>query len=128
MLPCLVGAKRGDAAMTYSSHEFEDRLSRIERARKNAPRVGSAMRIDRDGYVVIGQMRPSINIPWFGLATMVAAFFLCKGIVVFNWGPDFYTQNTPFARSGTFIEEVVSSAMGEDAISAWVAEQLKEVF
>ncbi len=112
--------------MSESYAEFHDRLARIYRKQEKTGRMGrEAVVIDRGGYVIVRGAGRRRGIPWAGLFTITVSFFVIKGILMSQYGPDFYSQNIVRLSGGSTVEKAAAWTMGPDPVSRWVATQIK---
>lgn len=115
--------------MSESYAEFHDRLANIYRKQAKTGRVGrKSVIVTRDGYVVVKGKSRRRPIPWMGLGMIAVAFFGIKGLLIAQFGPDFYAQEVARLSDASVVEQVASYAMRPDPVSRWVALQLKSVF
>lgn len=114
--------------MSESQAEFHDRLARIYRDQaKTGRRSRKSVVIDRDGYVIVRGAGRRRSFPWAGVSMLVVGFFAMKGLMIAQFGPDFYAQNVARLGAGTVVEQAASWTMQPDTVSLWVAAQLKEL-
>ncbi|TCL08678.1 hypothetical protein BXY66_0716 [Shimia isoporae] len=115
--------------MSESYAEFHDRLAKIYRQQAKTGRVGrKAVAIDRNGYVIVKGKANRRSFPWSGLMMVAVAFFAIKGIMIAQFGPDFYSQHVARMADASAAEQVMSWTMSPDPVSRWVATQVKSVF
>ena len=112
--------------MSESNAEFHDRLARIYRKQEKTGRVGrESVAIDRNGYVIVRGAGRRRGFPWAGMFTIVVSFFMIKGILMSQYGPDFYSQNVVRLSGGTTVEKAAAWTMAPDPVSRWIATQIK---
>ncbi|KPA20122.1 hypothetical protein shim_36200 [Shimia sp. SK013] len=115
--------------MSESYAEFHDRLAKIYRQQAKTGRLGrKAVAIDRSGYVIVKGKANRRSFPWTGLMMVMVAFFAIKGVMIAQFGPDFYSQNVARMADASVAEQAAAWTMSPDPISRWVALQLKSVF
>ncbi|GAA6182586.1 MULTISPECIES: hypothetical protein [unclassified Shimia] len=115
--------------MSESQAEFHDRLAQIYRKQAKTGRIArKSVSIDRNGYVIVRGAGRRRSIPWTGLLMVVTTFFLIKGAMMAQWGPDFSSVRVARLSSGTPIEQVAAWTMRPDPVSQWVATQVKTYF
>ncbi|SMP25292.1 hypothetical protein [Shimia sagamensis] len=111
--------------MSESYAEFHDRLARIYRKQSKTGRVGrESVVINRNGYMIVKGAGRRRGIPWAGLFTVVVSFFMIKGILMSQYGPDFYSQDVVRLSGGTSVEKAAAWTMSPDPVSRWISTQL----
>ena len=112
--------------MSESYAEFHDRLAKIYRQQEKTGRVGrKAVKIDRDGYVIVKGAGRRRAFPWMGVTMIAIAFFGVKGMMISQFGPDFYSQHVARMADASKVEQVAAWTMRADPVSRWVAMQIK---
>ncbi len=112
--------------MSESNAEFHERLARIYRKEAKSGRLGrQSIAINRDGYVIVRGAGRRRGFPWSGLMLLVAGFFIIKGVLMSQFGPDFYVQNVARLDAGTAVEKAAAFTLRPDPMSRWVAHQIK---
>lgn len=112
--------------MSETHAEFHERIARIYRDQESAVRpTRKSIAIDRDGYVIVRGAARRRPVPWSGLIMVVVAFFGLKGVMMSQFGPDYYGQNVFRLSEGTTVERFAAWTMRPDPMSRWVALQIK---
>ncbi len=115
--------------MSESYAEFHDRLAKIYRQQAKTGRVGrKSVAVTRDGYLIVKGKGRRRGIPFAGLAMIAVAFFGIKGMLIAQFGPDFYAQEVTRLSEATKVEQAAAFTMRPDPVSRWVALQIKTVF
>ncbi|WP_127114914.1 hypothetical protein [Shimia sediminis] len=117
--------------MSDSYNEFQDRVARIYSAQGNKSLLRKNTRAvyvqGQDGYTVIRGREPRRPFPWSGLVLLLVAFFMVKGAIMANMGPEFYTREVAQLEPTTVLEHFRVWTMGADPVSSWVAQILKSL-
>ncbi|MBO9474163.1 hypothetical protein J7413_11495 [Shimia sp. R10_1] len=112
--------------MSESNAEFHERLARIYRQQAEAgPKAREAVVVDRNGYIIVRGAGRRRSIPWHGLGMVVMSFFVIKGLMMSQLGPDFYSQDVARLSGGSAIEKAAAWTMRPDPVSRWIAMQIK---
>ena len=115
--------------MSESYAEFHDRLAKIYRKQAKTGRKGrETVVVTRNGYVVVKGKANRRSFPWMGVTMIAVAFFGVKGLLIAQFGPDFYAQEVSRMADASTVEQVASFTMRPDPVSRWVALQLKTIF
>ena len=64
------------------------------------------------------------GIPWAGLFIVVVSFFMIKGILMSQYGPDFYSQDVVRLSGGTTVEKAAAWTMSPYPVSRWISTQI----
>ncbi|MGR3712795.1 MAG: hypothetical protein ACU0A6_06720 [Shimia sp.] len=108
--------------MSESYAEFHDRLAKIYRQQAKTGRIGrKAIAIDRNGYVIVKGKGRRRSFPWTGLTMVAIAFFGVKGLMMAQFGPDFYSQHVARLADASVVEQAAAWTMQPDPVSRWVA-------
>ncbi|MBO9400184.1 hypothetical protein [Shimia sp. R9_3] len=108
--------------MSESNAEFHERLARIYRNQAEAgPKAREAVAIDRNGYVIVRGAGRRRTIPWHGLSMVAVSFFVIKGLMMSQLGPDFYSQDVARLSGGNAVEKAAAWTMRPDPVSRWIA-------
>jgi len=76
---------------------------------------------DEDGVIVLTCERPEAGITFGGLAVVVAAFLVFKGVIIGHLGPDVHAAAIDTLRHGSLVERAGAFLMWPDAVSLAVA-------
>lgn len=111
--------------MSDSYAEFHDRLARIYRKQAKTGRVArESVLINRNGYMIVKGAGRRRRFPWAGLFTVVVSFFMMKGFMMSQFGPDFYSQDIVRLSGGSTVEKAAAWTIAPDPVSRWISTQL----
>lgn len=114
--------------MSDSYTEFQERVARVYKTQEKKSLFRKKSRAvyvqGQDGYTVIRGRAARRPLPWSGVALILIAFFMVKGAVMANVGPEFYAQDVAKLEQNTVLEEFRVWTMGPDPVSTWIAKIL----
>lgn len=106
--------------------EFDQRLRRLTRKHR-AMAGGYVTRMRPDGLIVAQPRRAQARISGRSVILFILAFFLFKGFLIANLGPETYGERVGRLRTGTPVEQAGALVMQADPASAWISEQIGPV-
>ena len=117
--------------MNDSYYEFQERIARVYEAQGEKPLTRKNTRAvyveGQDGYTVIHGRVGRRPFPWSGFLLLLIAFFMVKGAIMVNMGPEFYTREVAQLEPTTVLEYFRVWTMGPDPVSSFVAQILSSL-
>lgn len=102
-------------------HNFEQRVSRINKRKRKLARNGSDLVVDNDGLISARAKRRSPRFPWRGVFLTFAVFIGLKGMLLAHLGPVTYDSRVAKLDEGTVFEQAGAFAMKADPVTKWAA-------
>lgn len=112
--------------MVDSQIQFDRRVQRLEKKHQAMSR-GYTARMRKDGLIVLKPRRARPGISLRSVVLFAVAFFVFKGFLLANLGPESYGERINRLNSGTPVEVAGAWIMQPDPVTVFVADQMGPV-
>lgn len=109
--------------MDHFDGDFERRRKKLI-SKHSEMAHGYGYRMNKDGLLVVKPQRSSPRLSWRAVVLFLLAFWLFKGFVIANLGPETYNERVTKLSEGAFFERAGAFVMQIDPASDWIARQI----